>query len=86
MSRQGWLYEVDLTTVRFRARGLDAAHRIARKLTEVMQDELESNREVLAVEDLPYPSERAMRCDASIECRADLHDRGCPRQGGNAKA
>jgi hypothetical protein len=56
MARKGWLYNVTISEARFRASGLDAAYRIARRAEEALRAHLENDPEVLSVEKAPHLS------------------------------
>jgi hypothetical protein len=74
----GYLYELATSApARFRARGLDAAHRVSRRVHDAVRVALENDPEVILVEDEAYFDERPMPCDGEVTCRAALHAHGC---------
>lgn len=76
--RPGYLYEVTLTQpLRFRARGLDVAERVARLVADAAMLALEDEVGVVEVEDRLYLAARVMDCDGNLRCRAPLHRENC---------
>jgi hypothetical protein len=74
----GYLYELQMSQqARFRAHGLDAAHRIQRRVSEAVAAALAEDREVVEVEEDAYFEAASYRCDGTSRCRAALHDRDC---------
>jgi hypothetical protein len=78
---QGHRYDLMLAQpIAIRAAGLDAAHRITRRLQQVVNEALKADTELIELEDGAWFREDTPRCDGSLSCRANLHEAGCKRK------
>lgn len=64
----------------FEASGLDAAHRVAARVTATVRELLEEDPEVEAVERPPIFREKTPDCTKAAACPANLHYDGCPKR------
>lgn len=79
---EGWRYELTARSpARFRASGLDAAHRISRRIADVVNTALASDPEVIEVETHAFFDADSPTCDRTRACTANLHYADCPRSG-----
>jgi hypothetical protein len=65
---------------RFRATGLDAAHRIKQRVTEAVEKALADDPEVIEVERKFYVRVGTPPCTGEIGCLANLHEKECLRR------
>lgn len=63
---------------RFRATGLDAAHRVSRRVQEAVERALAEDPEVIEVEERAIFREGTPTCTNGPRCLANLHNHGCP--------
>lgn len=54
----GWIYELHIAETEFTAKGLDAAHRVARRLNDVVKEALERDPEVIEILGGPHFREK----------------------------